>query len=126
MRSRYQKRTRKQKLLPLGKQEMEWRRTECFDPHVNRGRVCIARRGENPALRPGHEVNAVSSQRMTDGTAEEGFRAVWKNRRTGWEYSLVFRYLGVEIDALNAHQLKVVIHKGGTQLVGGQLYAEEE
>ena len=46
------------------------------------------------------------------------------SRCTG--YSLIFRYLGVEIDALHTHQLEIFIHKGSTQLVGRQLYAEEE
>ena len=47
-------------------------------------------------------------------------------RTDGYECSLVFRYLGIEVYALHAHQLEVFIHKGSTQLVGGQLDAEEE
>lgn len=44
----------------------------------------------------------------------------------GWEYSLVLRYLGVEIHAFHAHQLKIVVHEGSTQLVSRQLNTEEE
>jgi hypothetical protein len=44
----------------------------------------------------------------------------------GYECSLVFRYLGIEVHAFHAHQFEVFIHKGSTQLVGGQLDAEEE
>ena len=53
----------KRKLVPLDEQKMEWRPTKCFDPHIDGSRVRIARRGENTALRPGHEVSAVNSQR---------------------------------------------------------------
>lgn len=43
-----------------------------------------------------------------------------------WGYSLVLWHFGVKIHAFHTHQLKIVIHEGGAQLVSRQLNTEEE
>ena len=109
-------------MVPLDGQKMERRRTEGLDPHIDRSSVRIAGGGENAALGPrrGSAVSSHAAPRMPGwnglGCSEE-IRDEQKGGKAGWRYLLIFRDLGVEVHTLHTHQVEVVVHQGGTQLV---------